>query len=994
MKRSALIIFLAVSVAAAIGSFFASAEAVEPPPAYTVPAVFSQAAAGGLHTCGVHTDGAVTCRGNDDFGQSTPPDGIFTQVAAGGFHTCGILQSDGSVVCWGDDSLNQITDTPAGAFTQVSAGEFYTCGILQSDSSVVCWGDNSYNQIIDTPAGAFTQVSAGGNHACGILQSDSSVVCWGYDSSNQVSGTPAGTFTKVEAGGLHTCGILQSDSSVVCWGSGTTNTGSEPEYGQSMPPAGTFADISAGGYHTCGRLSDQSVVCWGAGTTVGVDFEFGQSIPPGGTFSGISAGYYHTCGVRTDQLVSCWGDNSDGQSTMPVYRSVKPAALYVPASADGLGNALVSAAAVSTPDADYYMEYKKTTDTAWTFSGSLERNQIITLPGFGLYQFRVKVVDSTGTLADSAWTAGNQNCVFTDVAAPTGLTATAFSSNQIDLTWDGYVGEDSFELQWRYGAGCDSSGWSTLSTPAADATSDTHSNLGPNRPYSYRIRTFVGGVPSTWSACTTATTPVVPAPTNLAVTGSTYTSVSLSWDDNSNNETKFTLQRKSGAVCDNNGWTVANYPAPDVTAYTDTGRTNGTTYSYRIRTNVGTQAYSSAWSNCVTVTTPLLTAPTGLTANGVGITQIDLGWDAFTGEDSFELQRVTGACNAPGWATIATPAADAVALSNSSLNPGTTYSYRIRAIVGALSSPWSDCASASTSAIQAPANLTLTNITQSSITVNWQDTTTNETSFTIQRKEGLTCGDGGWSFTAAGPNITSYIDTGLPASTTYSYRVRANVGSFPGPWSDCVTATTAASTVPAAPSWGTATAISAASVSLVWNDNSGDETGFQLQRKTGATCDNSGWTSINNPAADVTAFQSNNLATGAQYSYRIRAVNASGNSAWSGCATVTTFAAATVIPADPTVLVATPGGAGSGQIGLSWTDNQGDVAASSETRFQPERKNGACGATGWTTISSTPTNVTTSTNTGTPGATYSYRLRAQNAAGFSGYTNCVTAVAP
>jgi hypothetical protein len=287
--------------------------------------------------------------------------------------------------------------------------------------------------------------------------------------------------------------------------------------------------------------------------------------------------------------------------------------------------------------------------------------------------------------------------------------------------------------------------------------------------------------------------------------------------------------------------------------------------------------------------------------------------------------------------------------------------------------------------------LNITGTTETDATLAWTDNSTIETSFTLQRKTGNICDDNGWA-TAGTPasDAETFTNTGLTPGTEYTYRIRANYNSYTSAWSACATGTTAASTAPAAPDGLNATAISAASVSLGWNDNSGDETNFQIQRKAGAVCDNAGWTTINSPAADVIAFQNNNLSAATQYSYRIRATNASGSSAWSVCATATTFAAATVVPADPSGLTAIPGVAG--QIALNWTDNQGDTVAGSETRFLPERKNGACGSTGWATITSLPTNVTTLTNTGlTTGSVYSYRVRAQNAAGYSGYSACVTA---
>ena len=61
----------------------------------------------------------------------------------------------------------------------------------------------------------------------------------------------------------------------------------------------------------------------------------------------------------------------------------------------------------------------------------------------------------------------------------------------------------------------------------------------------------------------------------------------------------------------------------------------------------------------------------------------------------------------------------------------------------------------------------------------------------------------------AAANATSYSDTGLAASTSYSYRVRASNGGGDSAYSNTASATTqAGATVPAAPTNLTATAIS------------------------------------------------------------------------------------------------------------------------------------------------------------------------------------------
>src|SRR5262249_52131646 len=70
----------------------------------------------------------------------------------------------------------------------------------------------------------------------------------------------------------------------------------------------------------------------------------------------------------------------------------------------------------------------------------------------------------------------------------------------------------------------------------------------------------------------------------------------------------------------------------------------------------------------------------------------------------------------------------------------------------------------------APTNLTATAVSSSQINLTWQDNSSNETGFLIERST-----DGvHWTLVATvGHNVTSYSDTGLSRRTKYYYRVRA-----------------------------------------------------------------------------------------------------------------------------------------------------------------------------------------------------------------------------
>ena len=141
---------------------------------------------GRYHSCVVLDDGSVKCWGHNAYGQlgvgdvvargsvvgdmgdSLPavPLGMRAlAVSAGGNHSCALLE-DGSVKCWGENSLGQLgqgdrvtrgdepgeldalrpVDLGGERALQVTTGYSHTCVLLRGDR-VRCWGNNVYGAL-------------------------------------------------------------------------------------------------------------------------------------------------------------------------------------------------------------------------------------------------------------------------------------------------------------------------------------------------------------------------------------------------------------------------------------------------------------------------------------------------------------------------------------------------------------------------------------------------------------------------------------------------------------------------------------------------------------------------------------------------------------------------------------------------------------------------------------------------------------------------------
>jgi titin len=266
------------------------------------------------------------------------------------------------------------------------------------------------------------------------------------------------------------------------------------------------------------------------------------------------------------------------------------------------------------------------------------------------------------------------------------------------------------------------------------------------------------------------------------------------------------------------------------------------------------------------------------------------------------------------------------------------------------------------------------------IDLSWNDNSSNETQFKLQRKP-----QGGvWSTVAwPGQNQTQYIDNSVSAGT-WCYRIRShnadgfslyvestptcvdNSGGSPPP-------PPPPSGIPAAPSNVQATVVTSSRIDVSWTDNASNESSFKLQRKPQGGV----WTTVSWLPANTTTYADTGLPAGS-WCYRIRSHNADGFSLYvgSGCVTVGGGGGGSTVavPAPSNFTAISPS---ADRIILQWQDN-----TTNEHSFKLQWT--LAGTEDWTTIWVFQ-NETSFSHAGLPDGNYCYRIRAHTDTGFSNY---------
>lgn len=267
-------------------------------------------------------------------------------------------------------------------------------------------------------------------------------------------------------------------------------------------------------------------------------------------------------------------------------------------------------------------------------------------------------------------------------------------------------------------------------------------------------------------------------------------------------------------------------------------------------------------------------APATLVAVAASGSQINLSWlDLAKDETGFEVEQSTDGAK---FVKIADLAANAIVYQAKSLQSATKYWYRVRAKNASGASAYSNVANATTLQVvpNAPSGLLATAVSTSEIDLKWADNAANETGYQVERSQNGTTFS---KIADLAANVTAYRNTGLATATEYFYRVRALNAVGASAYSNTGSAKTQNIPVPDAPTNFSAVPIAPDVIQLRWAKPTGNATEIVIERAKG----DGNFAQIAKVAATVLQYEDKSELETADYYYRIKALNAGGQSPYS-----------------------------------------------------------------------------------------------------------------
>jgi hypothetical protein len=480
------------------------------------------------------------------------------------------------------------------------------------------------------------------------------------------------------------------------------------------------------------------------------------------------------------------------------------------------------------------------------------------------YYYRIRaIMDSLKSIwSDEIITATNP--------IPNDLIAEVRSESFVWLGWSDYDEyETGFQLERFHEDNIDME-----ITLSRNTTSYTDAEITEGETYEYQIRViFNEAISPPGGRITVFTLPYPPSNLNVHQDAEIDTVAFLTWNDNSSVETGYEIQRKKQFESDFK--TVAILEG-NTTEFKNTGLEPYKWYYYKVRTLLDT--LTSSWSNLDSMYAEVLIPlkPTDLTAEALASGLIKLEWnDNAVNEDGYVIECILPSDN--HWTCVDTLSENSILFYKGGLTPESSYTYRVYAYNEHGNSQVSNHVSVTTpKEIPAtPTNLHATKVTYSSVELFWQDNSTNETGFLVER-----CLNTLYQWGLIGlrnENETTIIDSTVNFNETYRYRVAAYNEAGISAWTRELIVNIPDGP-PGMPLYLRASPLSWNSIHLIWTRSTNNETGYSIARMSEFEND---FSLIAETGNGEVVFDDTYLSSRTLYHYRVRAFNDHGASDWS-----------------------------------------------------------------------------------------------------------------
>ena len=455
---------------------------------------------------------------------------------------------------------------------------------------------------------------------------------------------------------------------------------------------------------------------------------------------------------------------------------------------------------------------------------------------------------------------------------PINVAAKVASSTSITITWSKVSSATSYDVY------CETTSTTIIKLTTVTGNTYTHSGLQPDTTYIYYVSAKNSAGESDFSSPASATTPLNSsgnpplAPTDVAAAVLSSSSIRVSWNPVSGASSYDVYYEIGSSSAKNFADNVFSSP------YTHTGLESNTTYRYYIKAR--NSAGESSFSSSATITTPIDNStippaspiipqsPTGVTAATLSSSSIRVSWNPVSGATGYDIYYEIGSSTNKNFAgSIANSP-----YTHTSLEQDTTYCYYIKAKNSAGASDFSSSASAKTQLEEpnTPTGLTAKAISSSSISLSW-NSVSKASGYYVYRS---TSSSGSYPRVAS-LSSTTYTDTDLSAGKTYYYKVTAynSAGEGYGSYASAKTIGDSASggstTLLAAPTGVTVSAVSGYRMSVKWNSVTG-AAGYRVYYVIGTSTTKILATTIRGSA---TSYTHTNLQERTKYTYYITALD-------------------------------------------------------------------------------------------------------------------------